>query len=214
MKARRSATRRQNRMRAAIAALFVFILFYTEVPKREEIPTPPTQQEIVQQKRVVTNIALEFEHQELVRNLIKVFNLDVDEYFFYGMMYVESRFSPEAVSPTGAQGILQIMPETWDFLYNDFCENYPELSKNLVNNAFDKHSNITLGIYYIKLLQTNYGFESLSENSHAILTMYNFGPNGADEYYKSQGTYVTKYSQSILRASEYIRKHSKWKEGL
>ena len=44
--------------------------------------------------------------------------------------------------------------------------------------------------------------------------MYNFGPNGVDEYYKSQGTYVTKYSQSILRASEYIRKHNKWKEGL
>lgn len=130
MKARRSVTRRQNRMRAAIAALFVFILFYTELPKGE-IPTSPTQQEIMQQQYVVTNIALEFEHQELVRNLIKVFNLDVDEYFFYGMIYVESRFSPEAVSPAGAQGILQIMPETWDFLYNDFVRIILNFQKTL-----------------------------------------------------------------------------------
>lgn len=160
------------------------------------------------------DIGLEFYYQDLVKELIEVFELDVDEYFFYGMMYTESRFRNESESSSGAQGVLQIIPSTWEFLYEDFCKDYPNLADTVIDDVTDKRSNITLGMYYIKSMQDDYGFDSLSENAHEVLTMYNRGPSGANKYYKTYGTYATPYSQEILRAAEYIRVNHTWKEGL
>lgn len=160
------------------------------------------------------DIPLEFYYQDLVRNLIGMYDLDIDEYFIYGMMYTENRFNNEEESSAGAQGILQIMPSTWSALYKTFCEEYPEFSKNIKNDATDKYSNITLAMYYIKQLRDSYGCQSVSNNASKILTAYNRGIGGANSYYKSYGTYSTSYSREILRAAEYIRVNKTWKEGL
>lgn len=160
------------------------------------------------------DIPLEFYYQDLVRNLIEMYELDIDEYFIYGMMYTENRFDNEEESSAGAQGILQIMPSTWDAIYKTFCEEYPEFSKNIKNDATDKYSNITLAMYYIKQLRDSYGCQSVSNNASRILTAYNRGIGGANSYYKSYGTYSTSYSKEILRAAEYIRVNKTWKEGL
>lgn len=157
---------------------------------------------------------LEFYQQDLITDMLGVFDLDVDEYFFYGMMYTESRFTSNSESSVGAQGILQIIPQTWSFLYTDFCENYPEYSYLIVDDPCDKTSNIILGMYYIKVIQDDYGLNSISDNAHRVLTMYNRGPGGAKTYYNSNGTYVSSYSQEVLRAAEYICINHSWKEGL
>lgn len=160
------------------------------------------------------DIPLEYQYQDLVRELIVLFDLDIDEYFIYGMMYTENRFSNEEESEAGAQGILQIIPSTWNLLYKDFCREYPELACTIENDATDKRSNITLGIYYIKQIRDSYNCQSVSENASRILTAYNRGPAGAKAYYNAHGTYSTSYSQEILRAAEYIRVNKTWKEGL
>ena len=160
------------------------------------------------------DIPLEYQYQDLVRELIVLFDLDIDEYFIYGMMYTENRFNNEEESEAGAQGILQIIPSTWNILYKDFCKEYPELSCTIENDATDKRSNITLGIYYIKQIRDSYNCQSVSENASRILTTYNRGPGGAEAYYNAHGTYSTSYSQEILRAAEYIRVNKTWKEGL
>lgn len=160
------------------------------------------------------DIPLEYQYQDLVRELIALFDLDIDEYFIYGMMYTENRFSNEEESEAGAQGILQIIPSTWNLLYKDFCREYPELACTIENDATDKRSNITLGIYYIKQIRDSYNCQSVSENASRILTTYNRGPGGAEAYYNAHGTYSTSYSQEILRAAEYIRVNKTWKEGL
>lgn len=160
------------------------------------------------------DIPLEYQYQDLVRELITLFDLDIDEYFIYGMMYTENRFNNEEESEAGAQGILQIIPFTWNLLYKDFCREYPELACTIENDATDKRSNITLGIYYIKQIRDSYNCQSVSENASRILTTYNRGPGGAEAYYNAHGTYSTSYSQEILRAAEYIRVNKTWKEGL
>lgn len=160
------------------------------------------------------DIPLEYQYQDLVRELIALFDLDIDEYFIYGMMYTENRFNNEEESEAGAQGILQIIPSTWNLLYKDFCREYPELACTIENDATDKRSNITLGIYYIKQIRDSYNCQSVSENASRILTTYNRGPGGAKAYYNAHGTYSTSYSQEILRAAEYIRVNKTWKEGL
>ena len=159
-------------------------------------------------------IGLDYVHQDLVREMIDLFQLDVDEYFIYGMMYTENRFQNEPESKAGAQGILQIIPSTWSFLYDKFQKEYPEYSNLIINDSTDKTSNIILGMYYISYIQHYYGFDSAAENAHIILTAYNRGMSGADTYCKEYGTYETSYSQEILRAAEYIREHKTWKEGL
>lgn len=158
-------------------------------------------------------LGLEYEYQDWVRELIVLFDFDIDEYFIYGMMYTENRFKQEPESAAGAQGILQIIPSTWKFLYSDFCEKYPEYAGEIVNDPLDKKSNITLGMYYLKVISDEFGC-TISNNPHAILTSYNRGSSNAQGYYKNHGTYATPYSEEILRAAEYIREHKSWKEGL
>ena len=160
------------------------------------------------------DLGLEFQYQDLIRDLIRYFDLDIDEYFIYGMMYTESRFSNSVESYAGAQGILQIIPSTWKYLYENIQNDYPELAKTIENNPLDMQSNITLSLYYIKSIQDDYGCDSLSMNAHKVLTTYNRGVGGARKYYQLHNTYVSDYSTEILQAAEYIRVNHTWKEGL
>lgn len=158
-------------------------------------------------------IGLEYQHQDLVREVVDLLGVTVDEYFFYGMMYTESRFRVLAESYAGAQGIMQIMPATWNSYYSMFCDEYPEFAETIQDDVLDIRSNITIGIYIVHKISEDCDVQELG-NEHKILTTYNRGPGGASKYYKSKGTYTSEYSQQILRAAEYIREHKSWKEGL
>ncbi len=159
-------------------------------------------------------LGLEYQYQDLIRELIDLYEFDVDEYFFYGMMYTENRFKQEPESEAGAQGVLQIIPSTWKSCYSQFCSEYPEYSSIITNDPSDKGSNIVIGLYYIKYLRDYYGYSSLSEHASQILTAYNRGPDSTKSYFNTYGTYSSGYSKEILRAADYIREHQTWKEGI
>lgn len=159
-----------------------------------------------------SDIGLSHEEQDLVREMIQMYNFDVDEYFFYAMMYNESRFNPDAYNDSGASGLLQIMPATWDSIYYMFCEEYPDYY--VENNVFNPKSNIIIGMYYIKYIRDFYGFTSVAENYEQILLSYACGPGGAQSYYETYGTYTSSYVKTIERASTYIRENHSWKEGM
>jgi len=81
----------------------------------------------------------------------------VDPNLVAAMAFQESRFNPNAVSPIGAQGVLQLIPETAHDLG--------------VANAFDPKQNIFGGTKYIaQLLQRFHG------NVDMALAAYNAGP--------------------------------------
>lgn len=63
-------------------------------------------------------------------------------------------------SPTGAQGLMQVMPDT----YED-----ARVAYGLGGNAFDPHDNIIAGASYLKTLYRKYGFP-------AMFVAYNDGP--------------------------------------
>lgn len=161
------------------------------------------------------DIGLEYQYQDLVRECISTFGLDIDEYFVYGLIYVESRFRPDETSNAEACGLMQLIPSTWRYTKKELSKNYPDLANRyVIDDAFDIPSNIALGIYHLKIIQDKIGVKSMKENSSRILTCYNRGLANTIKYYNSNGTYVTDYSQDVLRAADFIRTNKYWEEGI
>ena len=86
---------------------------------------------------------------------------------------IESGSNPHAVSPKGAMGLMQIMPETWTAL---------RARHALGSDPFDPRDNIFAGTAYLREMHDRYG--SIS----AMLAAYNAGPGRYDEYLASGRT--------------------------
>lgn len=78
------------------------------------------------------------------------------------VMKQESAFRPCAVSPVGAQGLMQLMPDTADQLH--------------VADAFDPEQNVNGGAAYLKQLLTKY-----KGDLKLTLSAYNAGPKRTDD---------------------------------
>jgi soluble lytic murein transglycosylase-like protein len=86
----------------------------------------------------------------------------VDPLLVHSIIQVESNYNPYAVSPKGAQGLMQLMPPT---------------ARDLgVSNSFDPRQNIEAGVRYLKYLQNLYKDDTLA------LAAYNAGPKAVDKF--------------------------------
>jgi soluble lytic murein transglycosylase-like protein len=98
------------------------------------------------------------------------------------VVQVESAFNPYAVSPKGAQGLMQLMPATQRTLG--------------VTNPFNPFENIRAGVRYLRQLLDRYN------NDEALaLAAYNAGPTAVAKYgekvppYQETRNYVFKVNQ-------------------
>lgn len=82
------------------------------------------------------------------------------------VMRTESAGNVRAVSPKGAMGLMQIMPETWAEL---------RIRYRLGNDAFDPRDNILAGTAYLREMLDRYG-------SPGFLAAYNAGPGRYEEH--------------------------------
>jgi len=96
---------------------------------------------------------------------------DVPELWIRSVMRVESggneyRNGQLITSGAGAMGLMQVMPQTYDELRQQY---------NLGDDPFDPHSNILAGVAYMREMYDIYG-------SPGFLAAYNAGPNRLDDY--------------------------------
>ncbi len=108
---------------------------------------------------------------EVVASASDRYRLDPD--LVNSVIKAESGFNPRAVSPKGAQGLMQLMPGT--------------ASKLGVPNAFDPQANVEGGAKYLRELLERYNFDLVK-----ALAAYNAGPlrveqfGGVPPYYETR----------------------------
>ena len=82
------------------------------------------------------------------------------------VMRVESLGDPLALSPKGAMGLMQIMPDTWSELRSRY---------GLGADPYDAHDNIMAGAAYLREMHDRYG-------ERGFLAAYNAGPSRYEDH--------------------------------
>ena len=116
--------------------------------------------------RLTPNSSLRFPQprvdlNEVVNSASDRYRLDPD--LVNSVIKAESGFNSRAVSPKGAQGLMQLMPGT--------------ASKLGVPNAFDPQANVEGGTRYLRELLERYNFDLVK-----ALAAYNAGPQRVEQY--------------------------------
>jgi soluble lytic murein transglycosylase-like protein len=105
----------------------------------------------------------------------------IDPDFINSVIRAESGGNSRAVSKKGAQGLMQLMPQT--------------ASQLGVANAFDPNANVEGGTKYLRELLEKYNFDAVK-----TLAAYNAGPKRVDQYHGAPPYYETQaYIARIIR---------------
>lgn len=111
---------------------------------------------------------------EEISAVSEVFSVDAS--LIRAIIHAESAYQPEALSPKGAQGLMQLMPATEKELH--------------VTNVFDPLSNIEGGTRYLSML-----LQEFDDDVDLAAAAYNAGPGAVHKYggvppYKETKEYV------------------------
>ncbi|MDE6029285.1 MAG: lytic transglycosylase domain-containing protein [Clostridiales bacterium] len=106
------------------------------------------------------------------------------------VVWAESRFDEKATSRKGAKGLMQLMPDTFDY-----CATAIGLPKNA--DAFDAQNSLRCGCYYLSLL-----IDKFDGNVTAALMAYNAGEANAHRFLAGEPIFpeTKKYLASISKA--------------
>jgi soluble lytic murein transglycosylase-like protein len=116
---------------------------------------------------------------EVINTISQRHHLDPD--LINSVIHAESGFNPRAVSPKGARGLMQLMPQT--------------ASKLGVSNSFDPGANVEGGTRYLSELLQRYNFDLVK-----ALAAYNAGPGRVEQYRGVPPYYETRlYVAKIVR---------------
>jgi Soluble lytic murein transglycosylase and related regulatory proteins (some contain LysM/invasin domains) len=128
--------------------------------------------------------------QEIVEQTARQY--DVDPLLVHSVIQVESNYNQYALSPKGAQGLMQLIPST--------------ARRFGARNSFDVKENVEAGVKYLKYLNSLY-----PNDLRLTLAAYNAGEGAVAKYrnsippYKETEQYVYKVGQkygSAKRAAE------------
>ena len=123
----------------------------------------------------------------------------IDPYLIAAVIRVESKFDSAALSPRGAKGLMQIMPETGLWIAEQTnIENFT--TEALFNPAV----NIQMGTWYLSGL-----FEEFNGNLPQILAAYNAGRGRVSEWLSDEvwdGTFENRASIPYGETRVFVRK--------
>ena len=150
----------------------------------ETLSTLLSRNRVISAEQPQTNISAgskEKTFSEIIRSAGEKFG--VDEKVISSVIKHESSFNPQAVSRSGAQGLMQLMPATASSLG--------------VSNAFDPEQNILAGTRYLRQKLDEFG-----GNLSLALAAYNAGSGAVRKYngippYKETQNYVARVMNSI-----------------
>jgi hypothetical protein len=123
---------------------------------------------------------------DIVNSASATYHLDPD--LVNSVIHAESGFNSRAISPKGAQGLMQLMPSTAGQLG--------------VANAFDPKANVGGGTQYLRQLLEQYNFDLVK-----ALAAYNAGPQRVDKY---RG--VPPYRETRAYVARIVREYNKKKD--
>ena len=109
-------------------------------------------------------------YSEVVEKLAREHN--IDKFLIYAIIKTESRFNPDAVSNAGARGLMQLMPDTFDWI-----KEHRLLDDELVfNDMFVPEHNLRYGVYLISYHMRHYN------NIDNSLAAYHAGDGAVDKW--------------------------------
>jgi soluble lytic murein transglycosylase len=123
-------------------------------------------------RRAIEHFELPLQYASIIRQ--QAAEKHVDPALIAAVIYAETRFRPRT-SPTGAEGLMQIEPETAKFLAHrsgGYAFNVADLGTPSVN--------ISYGTYYLRYLMNLYG-----GNKVLALAAYNGGETNVDNWLTS-----------------------------
>ncbi len=97
---------------------------------------------------------------------------NVDPYIIYSIIRVESKFNPYAKSNKGASGLMQITPQTGEYIAN--LLNIDKLDENFLYNP---DLNIQLGCFYFSKLYSDF-----NSDIDSALAAYNGGSGNVTKW--------------------------------
>jgi soluble lytic murein transglycosylase-like protein len=112
-------------------------------------------------------------------------NIDPD--LINSVIRAESGFNPNAVSPKGAQGLMQLMPQT--------------AARLGIQNAMDPVANVEAGTRYLRELLAHYDNDLIK-----ALAAYNAGPERVEQYHG-----VPPYPETLAYVARIIRDFNRTK---
>ncbi len=123
----------------------------------------------------------------------------MDKYRLYAYIKTESGFDPQAVSGTGARGLMQIMEETFDWVKFRLGDG----EEVTYDDMFDPETNIRYGAYLIYYLTEDFG----NDDTAAAAYFSGIGEVGkwlGDPEYSNDGIRIDKYPSR--NAEHYVNK--------
>jgi len=135
-------------------------------------------------------------HQEAIEFYAK--QHDLDPLLVASIIWVESRFDTRAESIRGARGLMQIMPETAEWISQQISVPY-ELER-----LYDPRHNIRLGCWYLANLRREF-----DNNMNLVLAAYNGGRGNVRKWMEAgtwQGDIENIDNIPFGETREYVRR--------
>ena len=114
----------------------------------------------MEEKRARVNSSSKTTFDDLIKEYAQKYQ--IDHRLAKKLIEAESNFDPDAVSPRGAMGLMQLMPQT--------CQDLG------IKDPFDERENLEGGMRYLRGLLNQFGSLPLA------LAAYNAGPSRVKEY--------------------------------